>query len=126
MIIKYQFVNEVVSIEVPEEWGKVLASHDRREHNNNQTECRRHTSLDRMDYEGEIFSDETNVANTVEMSLGMQQALESLLPQQKDLFLKVHLEGLSITEIARKEGVNKSSVHKRLQRIYDHLKNFLL
>ena len=125
MVIKYQFVNEVVSIEVSEEWGKILASHDRRERNNNQTETRRHTSLDGMAYEGEFFSDTRDMAYQVEISLEIQKAFDSLLPQQKDLFIKVYFEGFSITEIARKEGVYASSIHKRLQRIYDQIKKFL-
>jgi DNA-directed RNA polymerase specialized sigma24 family protein len=51
--------------------------------------------------------------------------MDSLLPQQKALLKKVFFEGIPAAEIARQEGVNKSSVHKRLQRIFEKLKKVL-
>ena len=48
MKIKYVFCNEEVEIEVSEEWGAIILDMDREERNNNQTETRRHCSLDAL------------------------------------------------------------------------------
>ena len=130
MQIKYRFVNEAVDVEVDEKWGAILLDLDRREYNNDQTETRRHASLNAMDYEGEVFIDpNADIAAQVDLSEAqeiLRRAMDSLLPQQKALLKKVFFEGIPAAEIARQEWVNKSSVHKRLQRIFEQLKKVLL
>ncbi|MEA4969941.1 MAG: sigma-70 family RNA polymerase sigma factor [Candidatus Pelethousia sp.] len=129
MKFKYQFATEAVDVEVDEEWGAILLDLDRREYNNDQTETRRHASLNAMDYEGEVFiNPHTDISAQVELSEtqeALRRAMDSLLPQQKALLKKVFFEGIPAAEIARQEGVNKSSVHKRLQRIFEQLKKVL-
>lgn len=126
MKFKYQFVNETVNVEVDEKWGDVLLELDRREYNNDQTETRRHASLSAMDYEGEVFIDpHADISAQLDLSEAqeaLRRAMDSLLPQQKALLQKVFFEGIPAAEIARQEGVHKSSVHKRLQRIFEQLK----
>ena len=46
MKYNYEFLDEVVEVEVSEEWAAVLYELDRREYNNNHTETRRHMPLD--------------------------------------------------------------------------------
>ena len=46
MKIKYEFATETVEIEVDETWGTVLVDLDRQEYNNDQSETRRHCSLE--------------------------------------------------------------------------------
>ncbi len=129
MQIKYRFANEVVDVEVDEKWGAILLDLDRCEYNNNQTETRRHASLNAMEYEGELFFDpNSDIAAHLEKAEAqeiLRRAMDSLPPQQKALLKKVFFEGISAAEIARQEGVNKSSVHKRLQRIFEQLKKAL-
>ena len=128
MKIKYNFANEVIEIEVDEQWGDILIDLDRKEYNNNQAETRRHVSLNAMDYEGEIFADIADIASMVEQFLqdsALHRAIETLLPNQKELLEKIFFKGISAAEIARQEDINKSSVHKRLQRIYEQLKKSL-
>ncbi len=126
MQIKYRFINETVNVEVDEKCSVILLDLDRREYNNNQTETRRHASLNAMEYEGELFFDpNSDIAAHLEKAEVQQilhRAMDSLLPQQKELLKKVFFEGVSAAEIARQEGVNKSSVHKRLQRIFEQLR----
>ena len=125
MLIKYQFVNEDIDIDVAEVWGSILIDLDRRDYNNQQTERRRHTSLDGMQYEGEIFAHPTDVAAQAIKSHYLQKAFNSLLPQQRELIIKVFFLDISPSDIAMQEGVNKSSVHKRLQRVFEQIKKTL-
>ena len=129
MKFKYQFANETVDVDVDEKWGAILLDLDRHEYNNDQTESRRHASLNAMEYEGEVFIDPSaDVSAQVDLSEAQEnlcRAMDSLLPQQKALLKKVFFEGIPAAEIARQEGVNKSSVHKRLQRIFEQLKKVL-
>ena len=42
MKIKYEFANEVIEIEVSDEWGMVILEMDRLDYNNDKKETRRH------------------------------------------------------------------------------------
>ena len=57
MKVKYQFVNEMVEIEVDNDWSAVITELDRKERNNNKTETRRHCSFDAFDMETSFGSD---------------------------------------------------------------------
>ena len=48
----YKFVNETISIDVPDDWGEILIDLDRQEYNNDHKETRRHYSLEGKVYEG--------------------------------------------------------------------------
>ena len=37
MKIQYKFVNETISIDVPDDWGEILIDLDRQEYNNDHT-----------------------------------------------------------------------------------------
>lgn len=52
MKIQYKFVNETISIDVPDDWGEILIDLDRQEYNNDHKETRRHYSLEGKVYEG--------------------------------------------------------------------------
>jgi DNA-directed RNA polymerase specialized sigma24 family protein len=129
MQIKYRFVNEAVDVEVDEKWGAILLDLDRREYNNDQTETRRHASLNAMEYEGEAFIDpNANVANAIEKALeskNLQKAIGMLLPQQKELLRQVFCENSSVADIAREQGVSHVAILDRLKRIYRHLEKKL-
>ena len=55
MKVKYQFVNEMVEIEVDNDWSAVITELDRKERNNNKTETRRHCSFDAFDMETSFY-----------------------------------------------------------------------
>lgn len=62
-------------------------------------------------------SDETNELLDV-----LQETLATLDESQQQLITQVFFEGRSQVEIAKEEGVSKTAIHKRLQRIYKKLK----
>ena len=126
MKITYEFVTgEVSGVEVDEHLGGMLLDLDRQQDNNDQKETRRHVSLDSMDYEGELFAsaeDTEGEAVRREDMARLYSAMEALSPSQRELVEKVYFEGRKITDIAREEGVNKQSVHERVERALKKLK----
>ena len=67
MKIKYEYVNETVEIEVDEKWAAVLQELDRQEHNNDQTETRRHASYSYGDDGEWLIEDEDPEETIIEM-----------------------------------------------------------
>ena len=43
---QYKFTDEVITVEISDEWASVLSELDREEYNNDHAETRRHVSLD--------------------------------------------------------------------------------
>ncbi len=129
MKITYEFVTgEVSEVEVDERLGGMLLDLDRQQENNDQKETRRHFSLDGMDYEGELFAsaeDTERGAVRREDMARLYSAMEALSPSQRELVEKVYFEERKITDIAREEGVDKSAVSHRLERIHKKLKKIL-
>lgn len=129
MKIRYEFVNgEVSEIEVDEGLGELLVDFDRQQYNNDHKETRRHVSLDGMDYEGELFTSAEDTEGELmrrEDTARLMEAMKTLSPSQRELLLKVYFNGRSLVSIAAEEGVDKSSISHRLERIYKKLKKFL-
>ena len=129
MKITYEFVTgEVSGVEVDERLGGMLLDLDRQQENNDQKETRRHVSLDGMDYEGELFASAEDTEGAVEHREDMARlysAMEALSPSQRELVKKVYFEERKITDIAREEGVDKSAISHRLERIHKKLKKIL-
>ncbi len=130
MKIKYEFVTgESIEIEVMDSVAEAAAAIDRDIKNNNRRERRIHSSVEELAEKGiQVADDKVDIHSAVEeqeVRTTLHKALSQLLPQQKDLIQKVFFEGKSISEIARAEGVDESSIRDRLKRIYKKLKNFL-
>lgn len=129
MKIRYEFVNgEVSEIEVDDSLGELLVDFDRQQYNNDHRETRRHISLDGMDYEGELFVSAEDTEGELlrrEDTARLMEAMEALSPSQRELALKVYFNGKSVTSIAAEEGVDKSAISHRLERIHKKLKNLL-
>lgn len=129
MKIRYEFVNgEVSEIEVDEGLGELLVDFDRQQYNNDHKETRRHVSLDGMDYEGELFTSAEDTEGELmrrEDTARLMEATKTLSPSQRELVLKVYFNGRSLVSIAAEEGVDKSAISHRLERIYKKLKKFL-
>ena len=129
MKIRYEFVNgEVSEIEVDESLGELLVDFDRQQYNNDHKETRRHVSLDGMDYEGELFTSAEDTEGELlrrEDTARLMEAMKTLSPSQRELVLKVYFNGRSLVSIAAEEGVDKSSISHRLERIHKKLKKLL-
>ena len=129
MKISYEFVTgEISEIEVDEHLGGMLLDFDRQQYNNDHKETRRHVSLDGMDYEGELFISAEDTEGEAERREDMARlfsAMAALSPEQRELVEKVYFEEQKISDIAAEEGVDKSAVSHRLERIHKKLKKFL-
>ena len=118
MKIKYEFANESVEIEVDETWGAVLIELDRQEHNNNQTETRRHCSLDAYNLDdGDLGITEDNRR--------LYAAIKKLEPRQQYLVEQVYFAGRKQIDLAKEEGVSHVAITYALQRAVKKLKKFL-
>ena len=51
----------------------------------------------------------------------LKKAMQSLLPQQKELVYKKYFKGQSNTYIAKKEGITETAVRNRLKKIYQKI-----
>ena len=129
MKITYEFVTgEVSEVEVDERLGGMLLDLNRQQDNNDQKETRRHFSLNGMDYEGELFASAEDTEGEVvrrEDMARLYSAMEALSPSQRELVQKVYFEERKITDVAAEEGVDKSAVSHRLERIHKKLKKIL-
>jgi RNA polymerase sigma-70 factor (ECF subfamily) len=126
MKISYEFVTgEVSEVEVDERLGGMLLDLDRQQYNNDQKETRRHFSLNGLDYEGDLFASAEDTEREAEHREDMARlysAMEALFPSQRELMKKVYFEERKITDIAAEEGVDKSAISHRLERIHKKLK----
>ena len=127
----YHFANgDSQEIEVTEAQYLILKDADRIEYNNDHANTRRHVSLDMVEAdEGMQFADITqDVEATIcahESIVALHNAMRSLSPEQRQLIQKVYADGYSYAEIAREEGVDRSAVRKRMERIHANLKKIL-
>jgi len=90
--------------------------------NNNQTETRRHVSLDALEKLGMDFVGEQGVTIDGEEFAELRDAIAKLKPEQQELLKKVFWEGIKQVDIAKSEGVDDSAISWRLARIYKRLK----
>jgi|SRR5690554_5613861 len=119
MKITYKFVTgEMVEVEVPEEIGEVSIEIDHEINNGDRRETRRHNSLSVMEEKGFQFEDDTDVEEQVDLNIRndkLHQAVEKLLPKQKELIRKVFYEDTKLVEIAREEGVSEAAIRDRFK-----------
>ena len=127
----YRFANgDVNEIEVTEDQAFALADLDRLEYNNDHANTRRHISLEMaMDDEGMQFPDpiveEFSALFENDDRKALLDAFAPLLPSQRALLRKVYGARRSYADIARDEGVDRSAIRKRMERIHEVLKKSL-
>ena len=118
MKIKYTFANgDVSEVEVSDEVGNVIVDSRRKEDNLDRKERYHCYSYDAIDYEGEEFADPDTPDSLLErdeLSSRVQSAMSHLTEIQVRR-LTLFAEGLSIREIARKEGVDHKAVAKSIE-----------
>lgn len=130
MKIRYEFATgEVSEVEVSEELGRAIADMTHRAALRDRAETRRHVSLEYLLALGaQIRDDQSYTDKLAEKALdiaALLRAVEYLQPQQKVLIEQIYRERLTITAIARQEGVGESAIRDRLSRIYAQLRKRL-
>lgn len=129
MKIQYKFVNETISIDVPDDWGEILIDLDRQEYNNEHKETRRHYSLEGKVYEGKDYAVEDPglealfAGPTDEERL--RTAIQKLDLDQQAMIRAIYFEGVSVNDYAARMGVTQSAISHRLQTVRKKLKNLL-
>ena len=137
-MVKIYFINahgKKVAIEVSEEIAKQYRESLREEWRGDAYEKYYTKSLDGIIEAGRDFEDDqTDIEEIILNSEAerikntrlenLHNALNSLLPEQKELISKIYFGGLTQREIAEQEGVDESAISKRMERIYKRLKKF--
>ena len=128
MKIKYEFANEVIEIEVEENWGRVVLDLDRQEYNNEHAETRRHCSFEAYSIDGNEIADRTDILKEVlqeEDYKELYTAIEKLKPRHRKLIIQHYLYGVSQNELAKSEGVTKGALSQSISCAIKNLKKFL-
>ena len=118
MKINYTFANgETSDVEVNEEIGNLILDSRREESNQDRKERYHCYSLDAAEYEGEDYAD----GSTPEMELFRQlenqrikEAFEQLSEVQRRRLLML-AEGVSLREIARREGKDIKTIRESIE-----------
>ena len=130
MKIKYEFVTgETVEIEVADNIGQMMVQIDRDIYRSNRCETNKHNSVESLAEKGIQFSDDSiDIPFFIEQQETretLHNALDKLLPQQRDLVQKVFYEGRSMADIAREEGVTAKAVQDRVNKIKVRLRKII-
>ena len=129
MKIKYQFADGSISeIEVNEELGAYITASNREE-TNYERKHRYHcpVSLDSLEFEGDVFADDTYSPERMVMAEDeekeLQRFLLTLTPKQRQRVEKL-MDGMSITQIAKEEGTTYISVWESIEFVKKKIKNW--
>ena len=135
---KIYFKNEQgkrIAVEVSNEVAKNYREILQEEWRGNAYESYYTTSLERITERGHDFEDksrnveeefldkERKQINKLRLNI-LHKAIDSLLPEQKELLRQVYSMGISQRKIAENEGVDESTISKLMDRIYRRLKKF--
>lgn len=95
--------------------------------NNNQTETRRHVSMNALDPDERYIADAADIQSDLfaDDYTELYRAIEKLKPRQKELIYRVFWDGLKQAEVAKAEGVTEAAISGRMERIYKKLRKFL-
>ena len=116
---QYKFTDEVITVEISDEWASVLSELDREEYNNDHAETRRHVSLDNGE-DGEWLS--TEKGKTLIEIAGkifspddkrFRKGRKALSKKQAELYESVYDRGDSVGEYATDNKIDQSTASKR-------------
>ena len=116
---QYKFTDEVITVEISDEWASVLSELDREEYNNDHAETRRHVSLDTGE-DGEWLS--TERGKTLIKVAGkifspddkrFRKGRKALSKKQAELYESVYDRGDSVGEYATDNKIDQSTASKR-------------
>ena len=122
----YRFANgDVNEIEVTEDQAFALADLDRVEYNNDRANTRRNISLEMaMEDEGMQFGS-TSCWEQALSADNVNTMLTGLTDEQASLIRSVFIDGITVCDIARQQGVSQSAITQRLQTAKKKIKNIL-
>ena len=122
----YRFATgESNTIYIKQKEFELLVELDRQDFNQNQKETRRHISLDALNASENLVAaveDEPDSPCSKSQMATLRRALDDLTPAHRTLIKQVFFDDKTPTEIARSEGVHKSTVTRRLDRSLEKLK----
>ena len=116
---QYRFTDEVITVEISDEWADILEELDRCEYNNDPAETRRHVSLDDGE-DGEWLS--TEKGKTLLKIAGkifspedkrFRKGRKALSKKQAELYESVYEHGDSLSEYATDNKIDQSTASKR-------------
>lgn len=129
MVIKYKFLDNTTSeVEVDDELGKHITEMDEADYNLNRKETRRHDYISELEENGHYIADDSDPLDDVlkaERIKELMAAIEKLLPEQKELLIRVYWNNELQKNIAAEEGVSEMTISRRMKKIYVFLKKFL-
>ena len=121
----YKSATGIIEIEVDERLYETLVAMDKEEINAERKHSRRHPiSLEDTDYEGEWFSDGTDILSEMISAETVQRAMSCLSARQQYLVQKICLEGWKYTELATLEGKDESAIRHATERAIARIKKF--
>ncbi len=115
----------------------LLHQMDRDEYNNDYKAIRHQVSFDAyidddwdkngifIDRQVDIEGDFISMLDESDKLQNLMQAMDQLLPQQRELLRKVFWEKHSLTALAKSEGVSLPTIHERIKRAKNKLKNII-
>ena len=128
--IKYTFADGTTSkIEVTDEVYALHLQLLQEEKRNHWRETRRHTSLNYLMENGIDFespaADPLSVLLRSEDEERIHSAINQLSDKQKDLAEKVFFKGMTLTTIAKEQGVSQPAITQQLATVLKKLKKLL-
>ena len=125
---QYKFTDEVITVEISDEWASVLSELDREEYNNDHAETRRHVSLDNGE-DGTWLSTEKGktlieIAGKI-FSLDDRRFVKArriLSKKQSELYESVYDRGDSVGEYAADNNIDQSTASKRNSAVIEKFK----
>jgi len=129
--MKYQYKTATGNheIEVDEQFYDALIALDAKEKNSDRKHSRRRpVSLESMDYEGQWFSDGTDILGDLIQTENYERlhtALAELTSDQQELIEWMYVKNEKIVDITRSIGVSHVAIINRLSRVHEKLKKLL-
>ena len=130
MKITYNFNDESVEIDVPEEWGELVVQFNREEDTQDRNKRRHCYSLDTKVYEGKEYGvldseienfGEDEEPDEIEL---LYAGLDLLTEKQRDVLRMHFFEEMTLEEIGAVMGVSKVAVYHIKTRAVEQLKKF--
>ena len=126
---QYKFTDEVITVEISDEWASVLAELDREEYNNDHAETRRHVSLDNGE-DGEWLSTAKKGETLIRVAgkifspddRRFIKGRKALSKKQTELYESVYDRGDSVGEYAADNNIDQSTASKRNSAVIEKFK----
>ena len=93
--------------------------------NNNQTETRRHSSLEAMSDAGFDFIGENDITAAEDKYADLREAIMELNEEQRELVDMIFFKGMKQKDVAKIKGVSAPAITQRMAVIYSQLKKYL-